>query len=319
MKITDEFCYKRIFFIRDLSRPNVIFNKCEQLEFESFDSFIKNYLSIESMVNLVNLKRIIIPINSVNQISYLSGITNNTPTFLFYLQEIKPEILIEIPSITATNFGIFLDGNNVVEFKKCLETLTEDKQKEISAKLFQTHGAFRITLTSDNLNDFLDSLSEPFVTFPFFNFCDIIIQFHTFEETKLKDLHQLIYNFKLLYRVMSKSFNKVLNWKKYNDGLSDIQYSFSIMKRNGTELYIYDDKIKVATKANLPEYECSLLNQDGNFVNQKVLDTFLGAVTMEYDCNYFVSKEENYFCNNNITSLPYLNRILCNILEYGYI
>lgn len=320
MVFTEDFYYKRNFFIRDLARPNIIFSRCEQIEFDSFDSFIKNYLSKENMLSLINIKRLIIPIESTNQISQLYGLKSNSATFLFYLKNLDKEIVSELKSLTTSNFGIFLDYDKVLEFKNVLESLPEEGKKEITLKLSQTHGAFRVVLNKNNLNSFLDNLFKPYLEFPFFNFCDLIIEFHTFENTELKDLHQLIYYFKYIYKnLIASTASKELNWERYNSDLKAIKYPFKFMGRNGSELYILDNCVTLSGEhtEGLPEYNCDFLNQDGNFLSMDLLNRFLGAVSIGFDKNMFVSKRENFLCNENLTSLPYLNRIICNVLDGG--
>lgn len=318
MILTNDFCYNRQFYVRDLARPKAIFGRCNQLEFDTFESFINNYLAKQNMLEIPATK-LIVPITKEEQLSSIREIKNNPAIFLFYLKSFTPEIISEIKDLATTNFGIFVDYDNVLTFKNVFENLPEETRKEVAAKLSGTHSAFRLILNKENLNDFLDNLLKPFLIFPFFNFCDLIVEYHTFEETQLKELHQLVYYFKMIYKMVQKTkYIKEVNWAKYNDSLKAQLYSLEFMKRDGSELYIVEDKVRFSLgETNLPEYECALLNQDGNSLSQAKLDKFLGAMSVGYDQVYFVSKEENKLCNGNLTTLPYLNRIICNILRSG--
>lgn len=318
MILTNDFCYNRQFYIRDLAKPKVIFGRCQQLEFDTFESFINNYLTKQAMLE-TPITKVIVPVEKEGQLSSIKEIKGNAATFLFYLKSFAPEIISEIKDLATTNFGIFVDYNNALTFKEVFESLPEEARKEVAVKLASTHGAFRLTLNKGNLNDFLDNLLKPFLIFPFFNFCDLNIEYHTFEEVQLKDLHQLVYYFKLIYKIIQGAkYIKEVNWTKYNDAIQSQTFSLEFMKRDGSELYIANDKVRFSLgETNLPEYECALFSQDGNNLSQALIDRFLGAISVGYDQIYFVSKEENKLCNGNLTTLPYLNRIACNILRSG--
>lgn len=321
MILSDEFIYKRKYFIKDIPRPSVIFNKCSQLEFDTFDSFIRNYLLKESMITQTHFNKIIIPISEVGQISLLKNIENNIPVFIFYLKIINKEVLSEITSnnLLTNKFGILIDSDKIHSFKETLESLDKEIKEKVCEKLSVTHGAFRHILTKENAGNLITDATLPYYTFPFFNFCDLIINYHEFEDMKLKDLHELIYQFKFIYKnFISNTKNKSLNWTYYNPNLREIEYSFKFMERDGSELYISENNIRIYPESTeLPEFQMELINSDGNYMSQKFLDRFLGALSLEYDCKMFVSKYENYLCNGNLTSLPYLNRIINNVIMKG--
>ena len=232
IKLDENVYFQRKCFVSELLNIQNIINKQKEIEFDSFSDFIETV--IKNKIDIDNIFKIIIPIEHWEELESLFRIKNLKP--LLYVH-IKDDIENIVKSIEGNyRFGIIIDSDKLEEFKSCME-----KYKKID-NFKNCGGVVKVSINPQEDLDsfsFLNKITEPFFTFPFFNNIWINWNLKDFENLPIKILKYLEYQLLLLKaNVLNNEYE--INGNKYGYG-SDIKYKYNFYYSFFNKIHINKD------------------------------------------------------------------------------
>ena len=303
VKLNDTFFYKRKYFVSDLMNKEDIISKVKEIEFDSFESFVKNVLK-EKILDLDLFKRVIIPITSSKELEAVLSITNISSRLAVYFKEVPEDVSSYIKPL---NIDYVIDSENIEKFK---EIVKKDKFIE---NLFYGRGIVKINFEpTTELDQLSVNITDPFFIFPYFNNVQINWNIDKFENLPISSLKALRYHLVLLRR-------NVLNTPyRWNCGL-----------------YGFDEEVEVpyklfATYINKANVDMNSIYFKGNgnshLFFDKEYDPYkmstgeISSIREWYDYNsedlsYIDTYESNFICMGSPIVRPYISQFIEDTLS----
>ena len=310
------FNYQRKYHISDLYKYDTFLATAESVEFYTFEDFVKYYLNHEEMSSCSTISKLIVPVSTATEMETLFQLkTVLFPFTMIYLKTVSEEILSKITGELG-NTSLMIDSENIIPFRECLKTCSEEVKAGVCEYLKHSYGYFRNHLNYDNKSQIANKVLDPFKGFPYFCVSYFDIDFASFEDVKLKELREIVYQYKYIYtNGLNRQHMGALCWGDFGGSDTDVlNYKFDLYHPSKVnKFYVKDGLLGVSFDSELPT-----LNLEEEASEQDI-DAVYGLFSIEFPGDYweFISKEQNYKCNKNVAQLPYLNRIINNILRNG--
>lgn len=230
--------FQRKNFVKDLLNIQDIINKQKEIEFDSYIDFIN--LVITNKINIDNICKVIIPIESYEELNSLFRINHFKPILYVYIKNDIENIIKNIDK--EYKIGIIIDSNNIDKFKNSVE-----KYQKISI-LRNCCGVVKVNIDpSKDLDSFnlLNKITEPFLTFPFFNNIWINWNLNLFNNLPINTLKYLDYQLSLLeINVLHTDYE--INGSKYGYN-SSIKYKYDFYYSFYNKIHMNEDYMYIPT------------------------------------------------------------------------
>lgn len=230
--------FQRKNFVKDLLNIQNIINKQKEIEFDSYIDFIN--LVITNKINIDNICKVIIPIESYEELNSLFRINHFKPILYIYIKNDIENIIKNIDK--EYKIGIIIDDNNIDKFKNSVE-----KYQKISI-LRNCCGIVKVNIDpSKDLDSFnlLNKITEPFLTFPFFNNIWINWNLNLFNNLPINILKYLDYQLSLLkINVLNTDYE--INGSKYGYN-SSIKYKYDFYYSFYNKIHMNEDYMYIPT------------------------------------------------------------------------
>lgn len=326
MNISEEFSYRRKYYVRDLLNPKTLVTNTATIEFDSFDEFVKVVLKDEK-IDIQTPAKLIIPVRSSDEVSSMLSLNPEVRSFLILKLESFTKSVRDSFSVVP-NVALMIDSKDIDSLK---EEMVNNPSDNFVRFLKTTYGYFTDTITSNDVDDIMYKYTDPFYKFPFFCISAIKWDWYSFQDYKMKDLRKLIYQCRFISNNLGGQ-SRVLNYSKYMTkyGLDSVggslerEYLYDRMKSDSCKcIYVKDGKLYIDSPDSeyfIDMYDESLF--DGNNVDLKEVNRLRLPFDIKISMNYatdinIVSINQNIKCTGNPAIIPYQCLIVGRILNGG--
>ena len=318
MKISEDFTFKRKYFVKDLLNPETLVKGASTLEFASFTDFAEVFLR-DRKFSLNNVDKLVVPVENADEAALLLGINPQVrPRLLIYLKDFSKETRACFDIIANTS--LLVDGHRVPELKQCM---LSDPVPGFAKFMAHSYGYFRGLVNADNVDNIPYIYTDAFFTLPYFCIADIRWDWESFEDMKLKNLHSVVYNTTMVASNMPKKVRS-LNLSPFGSD-NEIEWEYDYMHTPNTKrLFVKDGSLYIdnaESGLSIDLYDESY--QDANTVPLRKLDSIREAFDIKYTPSWgmvepsLISISQNVKCTGNPAMVPYLCRIVTRTLNGG--
>jgi hypothetical protein len=290
----NNFAYNRKYFIKDLFNPREIFSHFSQITFSNFLSF---YKFLEKSLFTINQKEYKIPVSNRNELQMLLKIIRETDIIKNKINIQFSSNLLEDIEELITDTTIYLSSDN--------STLQNIKEKENNYIYNNTLFWTEYIITSDNYAQVYKDMIKLCIKHPVLNYIDLKIDYSSFEDKPLSELHSLFFYLSLLKK-----------WTTEPQAAMGKNQKMITLKNSFDPVRCYvSESLDILLDKDTPYFSMGkYLDLNGEDVPLEELNTIRKLIDVKFETEYknwyLIDLAQNQKVMEDIYETPYLAKLV---------